>query len=96
MIPSASDIREKVVSLIDEIIGDKLPDKENYTPAEKLNIILSESLQALIFVTSVEDEFNIEFDDDQVDLEFFQDVDSTVQKIQWQLNRSGNNIPFNN
>ena len=34
---------------------------------DKLAIILSESLQALSFVTTIEDEFNIEFDDEGID-----------------------------
>jgi acyl carrier protein len=82
---SEAEIRSRVCSIIDEIVGDIIDDKETLTPVEKLNIILSESLQALAFVTSLEDEFNIQFDDDQIDLELFQDVNAAVQKVKGKL-----------
>lgn len=48
---------------------------------EKLQIILSESTQALSFVTTIEDEFDLEFDDDEVDLDFFMDLNIIIERI---------------
>jgi acyl carrier protein len=50
-----------------QIINDKL-----------LHIILSESSQALEFVCTIEDEFDIEFDDDEIDIDFFSSFDQIV------------------
>jgi acyl carrier protein len=50
-----------------QIIDDKL-----------LHIILSESSQALDFVCTIEDEFDMEFDDDEVDIDFFSSFDRIV------------------
>ena len=36
-----------------------------------LHQIWSDSIQAIQFVTVLEDEFDIEFDDDEIDMEFF-------------------------
>ena len=43
-----------------------------------LHVILSESSQALEFVCTIEDEFDIEFDDDEVDIDFFSSFDHVV------------------
>ena len=48
-----------------------------------LNIILTDSTQALRFVVLIEDEFKIEFDDDDVDVNFFRsfsNVKSVISK----------------
>jgi acyl carrier protein len=49
--------------------------------ADKMQIILSESSQALAFVLTIEDEFDIELDDDDVDLTFFTDFDVMQQRV---------------
>jgi acyl carrier protein len=41
---------------------------------EPLRIILSDSVQAMNFITLLESEFEIEFDDDEIDLEFFSSI----------------------
>jgi acyl carrier protein len=52
---------------------------------EKLHILLSESSQALELVTTIEDEFEIEFDDDEVDLAFFTSFELIVERIKGHL-----------
>lgn len=46
-----------------------------------LHVILSESVQALQFVCSLEDEFEIEFDDDEIDLDFFSDFNTVTERV---------------
>lgn len=53
--------------------------------AEKLHILLSESSQALELVTTIEDEFEIEFEDDEVDLAFFTSFELIVERIRGHL-----------
>lgn len=57
----------------------------NLSYDDKLQVILSESLQALAFVTTLEDEFDIEFDDDEIDLEFFTSTSTILERIQGHL-----------
>ena len=45
------------------------------------------SLLALMFITSVEDEFSISFEDDEVDINFFSSMDTVVNKINNALNQ---------
>ena len=80
-----NNIRATVMKIADGIVGNILPDGEELSDNEKINIILSESLQALIFVTSIEDEFNIQLEDDEIDIVLFQGIDITVEKITQQL-----------
>jgi len=80
-----NNIRATVMKIADGIVGNMLPDGEELSDNEKINIILSESLQALIFVTSIEDEFNIQLEDDEIDIVLFQGIDITVEKITQQL-----------
>jgi hypothetical protein len=79
-------IREKIEGLIDTIVVPIVSEGEGLSPAEKLGIILSESLQALIFVTTVEDEFDIQLDDEEVDLQFFEDIDIIIDRVERHLN----------
>ncbi len=50
--------------------------------ADKLQIILSESSQALALVLTVEDEFDIELSDDEVDLTFFTDFERMLDRVE--------------
>jgi acyl carrier protein len=85
-------IRDKIIVLINDIVGDILQNANDLSEGEKLSIILSESMQALIFVTSLEDEFKIQFDDDQIDLEFFQDIDETIDRVYKNIMKSSMNV----
>ncbi|HET6256333.1 MAG TPA: hypothetical protein VFE32_19825 [Puia sp.] len=78
-------IRTALMRIVDGLIIGVLPAGEELSANEKINIILSESLQTLIFVTSIEDEFNIQFEDDEMDVVLFQGIDNTVQQISQQL-----------
>lgn len=80
-----NNIRATVMRVADGIVGNILPDGEKLSDNEKINLILSESMQALIFVTCIEDEFNIQIEDDEIEIVLFQGIDITVEKITQQL-----------
>ena len=46
-----------------------------------LHIILSESIQAMEFVIAIENEFEIEFDDEDISIQFFLDPDHIIQSV---------------
>lgn len=69
------DIDCKLIDIINSltILTDQAD--ESLSLHDKLNIIISESTKALAFITTIEDEFKIELDDDDIDLDFFLDID---------------------
>jgi acyl carrier protein len=81
MILMKNEIRLRVSRIIDEVIGDSINDKGVLSDQDKLGVILSESLQSLVYVTAIEDEFDIEIEDDQIDIDLFEDIEVTVEKI---------------
>ncbi|NOU17757.1 MAG: acyl carrier protein [Bacteroidales bacterium] len=71
------EIKAKIVSLAKNILGDNSCSDDN----EILHYILSESAQALEFVCLIEDEFNIEFEDEEIDIDFFMDYNVITTRI---------------
>ncbi|MCX2431624.1 hypothetical protein [Pedobacter sp. GR22-10] len=77
-----SEIQQKIDSIINEILSrDPGLNFNEMSIADKMNIIISESSQALEFVTTVEDEFDIELDDDDIDLDFFIDINTMIERL---------------
>jgi acyl carrier protein len=72
---SSEILKEKIHDIAKNILND-----ESNLPIDDklLHVILSESSQALNFVCTIEDEFDIEFDDDEVDIDFFSSFDYIV------------------
>ena len=70
-----SSTRDRLLTIIDQIVTADYADGQRLGINDKLHIILSESIQALTLVATIEDEFDIEFDDDEIDIDFFLDVD---------------------
>jgi|GEM_PF-3320813 len=53
------------------------------TPGNEFNVlqrIISESTQAIQFVSLIEEEFEIEFDDDEINLDFFSSL-NTIETL---------------
>ena len=75
------EIKSKVYQIIDEILisVESLPETISYN--SKLSIILSESTQALEFITSIEEEFDFDFDDDEINISLFEHVDTLIRII---------------
>jgi len=83
-------IKAKVEELVNQVLLDGL--EANLDSNGKLRIILSESIQALSFVSTLEEEFNIEFDDDEIDLNFFLDINIIVERIKCHTINQINNV----
>ena len=77
---------QQIEGIIDEFLYDNpnsySTEEHELDYTDKLQIILSESIQALSFVTTIEEEFDFELDDDEIDLEFFSSVDTIVNRVQ--------------
>lgn len=81
-------LREKVLEAIWESLGHLNYNEGNYsehTNNDLLQVILHDSIQALYFVTTLEEEFHIEFEDDEVDSFFFSDFEYLIKKIRARL-----------
>ena len=78
------EVKEKVIQILTDVTGNeyKAIFHDGMPPDEKLQLLTSESMLALIFITSIEDEFGIEFEDAEVDMTFFNSVDEVTGKIQ--------------
>ena len=76
-------IQNSIVKMLNELFGTENVQQSIYD--NQLKIILSESSQALNFVVSIEDEFNIEFEDDEIDIHFFSSIDNIVDLISQKL-----------
>lgn len=74
-------IKKRLYELI-EAFGDRPLDFSIEGEVRRmLHIILSESMQAMEFVIAIEEEFEIEFDDEDISVEFFLDLDRIVLSI---------------
>lgn len=76
-------IRAKLLQLLADVTENEYRDifSQCETDDEKLRLLTSESMLALVFISSVEDEFSIEFDDDEIDIDFFSSVDLLEEKV---------------
>jgi len=87
---SQAEILERIDATIDTFFDDASHLKQfvesDQSMEDKLMIILSESMQALAFVTALEDEFDLEFDDDEIDLEFFSDRQVIAERVGERIN----------
>ncbi len=72
---------EKIRQIIDNFFDAEALNKAGLTYNEKLHIILSESQQAMSLITIIEDEFDITFEDDDIDLRLFLDIQVIQQKV---------------
>lgn len=75
------EVINKIQSIIDGLFADEQYIHmllEDGTIDNKLQMLTSESMLALVLVTSIEDEFDIEFEDDEIDYSFFSSFESVV------------------
>jgi acyl carrier protein len=77
-------IQNSIVQILNERFGIANTQDQDYD--NLLKIILSESSQALNFVVTIEDEFDIEFEDDDIDIHFFSSIDNIVNLTSLRLN----------
>lgn len=75
-------IQKKVEKIIDDFFDtEEFEDDSELGYDDKLHIILSESIQALALITTLEDEFSISFDDDDIDIKFFLNIDTMINRV---------------
>lgn len=82
-----TEIKNKILVIVDQLINaqPELYSSDTMLIDDKLNVLISESSQALAFITTIEDEFDVELDDDDIDLEFFTNVDVMTARIKRNL-----------
>jgi hypothetical protein len=78
----ASGVRCAIVQVITSMFGEIPGVADGQVPAWVLHAILSDSRQALELVIAIENEFNIEFRDDEVDIDFFMDLQRIVELVE--------------
>ena len=81
-ITQLSSTKQRLLAIIDQIVTTDYADGKPLGTTDKLHIILSESIQALTLVTTIEDEFKIEFDDDEIDIDFFLDFERMLNILE--------------
>ncbi len=75
-------IKEVIYSLLDEIVTE-----ENYkTSSEKLIVVSYNSILSLHFVSAIEEYFNVEIDNDDINSQFFSDFDYLEELINKYVN----------
>lgn len=75
------DIKKRLYELIETFGDQPLNFSVEGEVRRMLHIILSESMQAMEFVIAIEEEFEIEFDDEDISIEFFLDLDHIVLAV---------------
>jgi len=68
-----NNIKEKISDILQDLTQNEYRDifEGCETDQDKLQLLTSESMLALVFISSLEDEFSIEFEDDELDVNFF-------------------------
>jgi acyl carrier protein len=83
-------IEQKVEQILRDLTDNEYRELFSWctTTDEKLQLLPSESLLALMFITALEDEFGISFDDDVLDIDFFSSMNLVVSRINNTLNQT--------
>ena len=86
-------MKQEIPQILLEILSSFSPlnlSETNKNAKELLHIILSDSVQAINFVSAIEDEFDIEFDDDEISSEFFNNTETIESLIITHLTKKNN------
>ena len=68
--------KDRIVDIVKDILKTETVDDDS------LYLIVTESRVAINFVTMIEDEFDIEIDDDDIDVEFFNSIDEIASRLE--------------
>jgi len=68
--------KDRIVDIVKDILKTETVDDDS------LYLIVTESRLAINFVTMIEDEFDIEIDDDDIDVEFFNSIDEIASRLE--------------
>jgi acyl carrier protein len=86
------DCEQKLKTIIDGYIDADFLQESSYN--DRLQVILGESLQALSFVTTLEDEFGIQFEDEEIDIDFFMSYDTTLERVRSHVENADHSAPY--
>lgn len=66
-------IKEKISYILQDLTQSEYKDifEDCENDHDRLQLLTSESMLAIVFISSLEDEFSIEFEDDELDINFF-------------------------
>lgn len=66
-------IKEKISYILQDLAQSEYKDifEDCENDHDRLQLLTSESMLAIVFISSLEDEFSIEFEDDELDMKFF-------------------------
>ena len=66
-------IKEKISYILQDLAQSEYKDifQDCESDQDRLELLTSESMLAIVFISSLEDEFSIEFEDDELDINFF-------------------------
>ncbi len=78
-------IEQKVSEILGIITGENQL-FNNLTDEEKIQMLPSESMLTLQFVTYLEEEFDIEFEDEELDISFFESFENITHAIRNHVN----------
>ena len=84
---SSVSVYDKIIELLNDISENEYQDLfiGCSTDDEKLQILTSESMLGVVFISSIEDEFSIEFENDEIDIDFFTSIEILENKIKKHL-----------
>lgn len=85
MTMNINEIKNNLLDITKTFLDDSVDFSRYGEERSVLHTILSESIQAITFVTLIEDEFEIEFDDDEIDMDFFLSFDRIAELVQRHL-----------
>ena len=78
-------ILDKLYELTNIFLGKNLDLSDQSIARKALHVILSESIQATNYVILIEDEFEIEFEDEEIDMDFFLSIERIAKLVQHHL-----------
>ncbi|HCA08764.1 MULTISPECIES: hypothetical protein [unclassified Chryseobacterium] len=73
-------VEQKVSEILRTITGENQLFND-LTDEEKIQMLPSESMLTLQFVTYLEEEFDIEFDDEELDISFFESFENVINAV---------------
>jgi acyl carrier protein len=70
-------IKEKISYILQDLAQSEYKDifQDCESDQDRLELLTSESMLAIVFISSLEDEFSIEFEDDELDINFFSSME---------------------
>ena len=84
-VASRSDIIQRLSALAAAFTESEIPFRSELEVQKVISEMLSDSLQAMQWVVAIESEFDIEFDDEEISVEFFGELSHIVRLVERSL-----------